>query len=237
MGTNARQPSPQEVDRLARAGAIVAVRDQVVPEHRSTEQLHRRVLLRRWQRGETFGMWRLRDHPALSQVGSLLDPAAEGHAAALEPRIELRNGVGAIVGMKQCVCQGVGMIDVDRPAHHAGDRMGRRQLLERVAKLSQVRVRGSDPEQATVLLHHVDAGPPVQRVHHQVHRPLRTQDIAKGTQADVGIGQMVKHSGADHLVERASELADVLNRRAGEARDSPVDTSAGARACNAGSCR
>ena len=134
--------------------------------------------------------------------------------------------------MKQCVCQGVGMIDVHRPAHHAGDRMGRRQLLECVAEVSQVRVRGGDPEQATVLLHHVDAGPPVEGVHHQVHRPLRTQDIAKRTQPDVRIGQMVKHSGADHLVERASELADVLNRAAGEARDSPVDTSAGARACN-----
>ena len=157
-------------------------------------------------------MWGLRDHPALSQVGRLLDPAAEGHAAALEPRIELRNGVGAIVGMEQCVCQGVGMIDVHRPAHHGGDRMGRRQLLEYVAELSQIRVRGGDPEQAAILLHHVDAGSPVEGVHHQVHRSLRTQDIAKRTQTDVRIGQMVKHSGADHLVERASELADVLNR-------------------------
>jgi hypothetical protein len=55
-----------------------------MPEHRSAQQLHCRVLLRRRQRSEARGMWALRDHPALSQVGSLLDPATEGHAAALE---------------------------------------------------------------------------------------------------------------------------------------------------------
>ena len=114
--------------------------------------------------------------------------------------------------MKQCVRQGVGMIDVDRSAQHGGDRMGRRQLLKYFAKLSQVRVRGGDPEQAAILLHHVDAGSPVEGVHHQVHRPLRTQDIAKRTETDVRIRQMVKHSGADHLVEGASEFADILNR-------------------------
>ena len=105
----------EEVDRSIGIGSIVAVHDEVMPEHRSTQQLHCRVLLRRWKCSEARGMRDLRDHPALSQVGSLLDPAAEGHAAALEPRIELRHSVGAIVGMEQCVCERLGMIDVDGP--------------------------------------------------------------------------------------------------------------------------
>ena len=44
---NERAPAiTDEVDQLVDPGAIVAVRDQVVSEHRSTEQFHRRVLER-----------------------------------------------------------------------------------------------------------------------------------------------------------------------------------------------
>ncbi len=129
----------EEVDRSIGIGSIVAERDEVMPEHRSTQQLHCRVLLRRWKCSEARGMRDLRDHPALSQVGSLLDPAAEGHAAALEPRIELRHSVGAIVGMEQCVCERLGMIDVDGPPEHGGNWMGCRQLLKCVRQLSQIR--------------------------------------------------------------------------------------------------
>ncbi|WP_161827376.1 hypothetical protein [Steroidobacter agaridevorans] len=45
-----------EVNALVCAGSIVAVRDEVVSEHRAAQQLHRCVLLRPGQRGEAFGM-------------------------------------------------------------------------------------------------------------------------------------------------------------------------------------
>ena len=55
-----------------------------MPEHRAAEQLHGGVLRRSRKRGQARGMRGLRDDPALGQVGSLLQPAAEGHAAALD---------------------------------------------------------------------------------------------------------------------------------------------------------
>jgi hypothetical protein len=115
--------------------------------------------------------------------------------------------------MKQRVGQGVGMVDVHCAAHHAGDRMVCWQRLEDLAELPQIGVRGGDPKQPAILLHHVDAGPSVERVHHHVHRPVWTQDVPQRSQSTVRIRQMVKHSGADHLVEGVSELADVLNRQ------------------------
>jgi len=42
---------------------------------------------------------------------------------------------------------------------------------------------------------------------------LRTQNIAKGTQTQVGIWQVVEHAGANDLIERESKLPNVFNRQ------------------------
>ena len=105
------------------------------------------------------------------------------------------------------------MPEVPRPPHQVGDRMVRGQLLERGAQITQILVGETDLEQAAILLHHVDPGPPVGCIHHQVHRAVRTKDIAKRTQTEVRVRQVMEHAGADDLVERAPKLVDALNRK------------------------
>ena len=46
-----------------------------------------------------------------------------------------------------------------------------------------------------------------------MHRATRTQDTAQRPQPLVRIRQVVKHPGADHVIERASELGHVFNRQ------------------------
>ena len=60
-----------------------------------------------------------RHHPALGQVRSLLDPATEGHAAPIEPCIQFRDSIGAILGMKERVRHRFRPPEIRRPAQHA----------------------------------------------------------------------------------------------------------------------
>ena len=87
-----------------------------------------------------------------------------------------------------------------------------RQRLEGGAEIAQLVLRRADAEQATVLLHHVDAGAAVRRIDHQVHRTLRAEHVAKRAQADVRVGQVMEHAGAHDLVERAPQFPDALDR-------------------------
>src|SRR6267143_1307199 len=54
----------------------------------------------------------LRHHTALGQVGSLLDPATEGHAAFFEQLIYLRHAKGAVLWMEQSIGKSIGIQDV-----------------------------------------------------------------------------------------------------------------------------
>ena len=78
--------------------------------------------------------------------------------------------------------------EVLRPPRHPGDRMVGRQRSNRGAEVSQLRLRGADPEQAAVLLHHVDAGTPICCIDHQVHRAVGLKDIAQRPQAGIRVG-------------------------------------------------
>ena len=73
-------------------------------------------------------------------------------------------------------------------------------------------VRRADAEPLAELLQHVDAGPPIGRVHHEVHRAVGLEHVAQRAQPRIRIGEMVQHAGADDLVERLPELADALDR-------------------------
>jgi hypothetical protein len=42
---------------------------------------------------------------------------------------------------------------------------------------------------------------------------LRLQNGAKGAKADVGIGEVMEHTGANNLIERASEFPNALHRQ------------------------
>ena len=68
-----------------------------------------------------------------------------------------------------------------------------------------------DADPPAELLQHVDAGPSVRRVHHEVHRAAGRQHVAQGPQARVGVGEMMEHAGADDLIEGRPQLADALD--------------------------
>jgi len=45
-----------------------------------------------------------------------------------------------------------------------------------------------------------------------VHRAIGTKDAAQRPEADVRVGKVVKHAGADDLVKAPAKLADIFNR-------------------------
>ena len=53
-----------------------------------------------------------------------------------------------------------------------GDRMVGGQRANRGAEVAQLSFRSANPKQATVFLHHIDAGPPIGRIDHQVQRSV-----------------------------------------------------------------
>jgi hypothetical protein len=79
--------------------------------------------------------------------------------------------------------------------------MVRWQRFERVAETLQIRRRRLNFEEAAVFLHHINSSPAVACVDHQAHRAARSQDVAKGANTVVGVGQVMQHSRANHEVE------------------------------------
>ena len=90
-------------DRLVLNGAVIAIGNETVRDHRPAEKLDGGVLQSGGQRGQARSVRAIGQNPTLGEVGSLLDPATEGHAAPIEPSIDLRNGVGAILWMQERV--------------------------------------------------------------------------------------------------------------------------------------
>src|SRR3984885_3388569 len=168
-----------ECGGLGLALATVTVSDEAVPIHCSAQKLHRCMLDGRGKRRKPSVMRRAVDRPALRKVGRLLVPAPELEAAPLEPVVNLRHGIGAILWVQQRIGERVGSCKVLRPLHDAGDRMVDWQRLNRLAEIAQVLVPDADPEQPAIVLHHVDARAPVRRVDHDVHCAIPRKDIAQ----------------------------------------------------------
>ena len=89
-------------------------------------------------------------------------------------------------------------------AQQASERMLRRQFLERSDQRANSVVRGGNSDQAAELLDHVDAGPAVRRVHHEVQRAVGREHVAQRPQRRVGIFEMVQHARAHDLIEASS---------------------------------
>src|SRR5271168_9273 len=115
------------------------------------------MLRGRGKRCKASAMRRVIDCSTLRKVCRLLVPAPEFEAAALEPIVNLRHGIGAILGIEQCVSERVRPCEVLRPSDYASDGMVDWQRLNRLAEIAQVLVPDADPEQPAIVLHHVDA--------------------------------------------------------------------------------
>src|SRR5271163_4279447 len=203
---------PGEGDRLALVGAIVSVRDEIVRDHGSAKKLGDGVLRVRTQRGEPRGVRTLRQGAALGQIRRLLDPATKRHAAPIEPRIHFRDGIGAILGMKERIRHRFGSPEIVSAPQHVRDRMVLWQRVERGGETSEIRRRWVDLEQPAVLLHHIDSGPAIACVDHHAHRAVRSEDIAERAKTFVRVGQVMQHAGANHQIERSTKFGDALDR-------------------------
>ena len=91
--------------------------------------------------------------------------------------------------------------------------MGARQGRQRDGQVLDLLVRWPDPQPAAVFLQHVDAGPAVGGIDHQVDGAVRRQHLPQGGQPRRRVGQVVQHARADDLVESAAQLAGPLDRQ------------------------
>src|SRR5262245_36163308 len=86
-----------------------------------------------------------------------------------------------------------------------------RQRPESVAEVPYLRVGSTDTRAPTELLQHVDAGPAVRRVHHEMHDTARFEDAAKSSQPRIGVGKVMEHPGADDVIEALLQLMHPIN--------------------------
>mgnify|MGYP003343664624 CR=1 FL=1 len=93
-----------------------------------------------------------------------------------------------------------------------------RQRLERRLKLADLLVLGLNAKAPAVLLQHVDAGPTVLRIDHQVHRPVGREDLPERAQPGVRIGQVVQHADRRDVIELLPEVRQLLDRELLEAQ-------------------
>ena len=79
--------------------------------------------------------------------------------------------------------------------------------LEGSDEIANSVIVGDDAEAPAELLQHVDAGPSVWRVHHEVHDPAGREHVAQSAEAPVRIREVVEHAGADDLIEGLAQIA------------------------------
>ena len=132
--------------------------------------------------------------------------------------MKLGRGIGAVLGVEQRVGERVGFSEILRAPEDAGDRMIGAERADRRAEIAQIVVPDADAEKPAIVLHHVDAGAPVRRVDHEMHRSVAGKHASQRAEARVRVAQMVKHAGAHDLVERLAQLADALDREPAEAQ-------------------
>ena len=140
------------------------------------------------------------------QVRRLPVPAPERQAVALEEVEELRDRIRPVARVEQRVGQGIGVLASRDPRSDRRQRVVLRQRLQRRDEIVDLPIRRPDPEPPAIVLEHVDAGPAVGRIHHQVHRAVGPQHGAQRAQARIGIREMVQHAGADDQIELALQL-------------------------------
>jgi hypothetical protein len=87
-----------------------------------------------------------------------------------------------------------------------------RQRTDHGTEDPQLRLRGADPEQTAILLHHVDAGAPIGCIDHQLHRAIRRKDVAQRLEANIRVRQVVKDPRTNNLIEGPAELMNLLDR-------------------------
>ena len=89
--------------------------------------------------------------------------------------------------------------------------MVRWERLEARGKVADLGRRPANAETPTVVLKHIDPGAAIGRVNHHIESAGRLEHVVQGPQPRIGVGQMVQHAGADHVVEALAEFGGALH--------------------------
>ncbi len=87
------------------------------------------------------------------------------------------------------------------------------QRLKRSDEIPNLCVGSMDTYASTELLQHVDAGPSVRRIHHEMHRAVRFEHAAQNSEPRIRVSKMMENPGADNLIEARFQLAYPLDRK------------------------
>src|SRR5215475_1564568 len=91
-------------------------------------------------------------------------------------------------------------------------RMARWQRCERREKIPDFLIVGMDADPSAEFLQHIDAGPSVRRIHHEVHRAVRFEYAAQSAEPCIRIREMMENPGTDNLIEARFQLVYPLDR-------------------------
>src|SRR5262245_43340077 len=84
--------------------------------------------------------------------------------------------------------------------------MPRWQRLESSDELPNLGVGSTDTDAPAEVLQHVNAGPAVGRVHHEMHGPAWFEHAAQRSEGRIGVGKMMEYARADDLIEALLQL-------------------------------
>ena len=201
-----------EPDRLVPAVVVDPPHDHAVTGHGAPEQLGHRILIHRREGGDPAMERDGRQHPTAEAVGRLPEPPAELQSGPVEQFEELRYGVGPVTRMQQRVGQRVPITEVRGVPEQMAQRVPERDLPERVGEIGDVVRLGGESEAPAAVLQHVDPGPSVWRIHHEMHRARRLEPIRQRGEPGGRIAKVVQHARAHDQVEPVIEISHVLDR-------------------------
>ena len=91
--------------------------------------------------------------------------------------------------------------------------MSGRQSLECSNEIPDPLISGMDAKPPAKLLQHIDAGPSVRRIHHEVHSSVRLEHAAQSFEPCIRIRKMMEYSCADYLIKAHPQIACALDRK------------------------
>jgi hypothetical protein len=141
----------------------------------------------------------------------LLDPTREGEAGGVEEIEDLRDGVGAVLWMKEGVSERGFVAEVGSLAEEAFERMAGWEEAEGGDEVANAFVGSADAEAVGEVLEHVNAGASVGSVKHEVHGSVGFEDGAEGAEPGVRVAEMMEDSSRDDLIEGGVQFVDAID--------------------------
>jgi hypothetical protein len=202
-----------KTDRLRGAGAIIPVRNQAVASHRTAKQFDSGKLLCEGKSRDPGCLRDLCDDTTMEAVRRLSYPPAECQSSVLDKVEQLRDGIGTVVRVQQSISKCRLISQLRGLAQQDFQRVSGRQRTEGTDEIPNLAISSVDTDSSAELLQHIDAGPPVWRVHHEMHRPVRFERSAQSAEARIRVGKVMEDPCARYLIEAHPQLIYALDRK------------------------